>query len=250
MTTERSKPLPSLSVFFPAFNDALSIPDLVHKAYRVAGRVTDDFEVIVVNDGSQDATADALSRLRVVFPSLRVVTHPLNRGYGGALQSGFAAALKEWVFYTDGDGQYDPADLESLASGMRADIDLVNGYKLKRRDTLARAILGALYNFAVRRLFGLRLRDIDCDFRLIRRSKLQSIRLVTTSGAVCVELIKKLQDSDAGMLEVGVAHYPRLHGSSQFFEASRIVKTLQQVIGLWWALVVMKKAEQPCHELH
>src|SRR5699024_8428499 len=121
----------SLSVFFPAYNDAPSLPKLIGSTFAVLEEWVDDYEVIVVNDGSFDNTAEVLSQLQLQYgPRMRIITHPENRGYGGALRSGFASATKEFVFYTDGDGQYDPSEIPNLLVRMAEDVGLVNGFKL------------------------------------------------------------------------------------------------------------------------
>jgi glycosyltransferase involved in cell wall biosynthesis len=232
---------PSLSVFFPAYNDALSLPGLVHTTFAVLERHVADYEVIVVDDGSRDATAAVLDELRHEYsPLLRVVTHPENRGYGGALRSGFEAAKKEYVFYTDGDGQYDVGELPRLLELAGPATGLVNGYKLERRDPLHRVWIGGVYNFCARLLFRIRIRDIDCDYRLIRRALLDKIRLTSTSGTVCVELVRKLELSGCEVKEIGVHHYPRLYGRSQFFRFRSLAVTFYQLLRLWVRLVVLR----------
>jgi glycosyltransferase involved in cell wall biosynthesis len=235
----------SLSVFFPAYNDALSIPGLVARAFDVLERHVEDYEVIVVNDGSQDNTGEVLDGLeRRYAPKLRVVTHEVNRGYGGALRSGFAAATKEFVFYTDGDGQYDVSELPVLLKAMRSDVGLVNGYKLERNDPRHRIWIGSAYNCFARMLFAVGIRDIDCDYRLIRRELLEDMPLISTSGTICVELVRKLELSGCGVVEVGVHHYPRLHGRSQFFRVRSLMTTFSQLTGLWLRLVVAPAARR------
>src|SRR5205809_425691 len=135
----------SLSVFFPAYNDSGTIASLVIRALQTAAKLTANHEVIVVNDGSTDATAQILDALALVYPGLRVVTHQTNRGYGGALRSGFSAASKDIIFYTDGDAQYDPAEMELLWNQMKPGVDLVNGYKISRSDPWHRIFIGRLY---------------------------------------------------------------------------------------------------------
>ena len=232
---------PSLSVFFPAYNDALSLPGLVRKTFATLERYVADYEVIVVNDGSRDATGEVLEQLcREFSPWLRVVTHAQNRGYGGALRSGFAAAQKEFVFYTDGDGQYDVGELPRLLELVGPATGLVNGYKLERHDPRHRVWIGNVYNFCARLLFRIRIRDIDCDYRLIRRALLDKIRLTSTSGTICVELVRKLELSGCQVVEVGVHHYPRLHGRSQFFRVRSLAVTLLQLLRLWVRLVILQ----------
>lgn len=234
-------PEPSISAFFPAYNDAESIPDLLAKTFEVLREHTSNFEVIVVNDGSVDRTAEVLEALRQVYiPHLRVVTHEQNLGYGQALRSGFAAATKSLVFYTDGDGQYDPRELTKLLERMTPGTGLVNGYKLERNDPWHRIWIGGVYNTFARVLFGIRLRDIDCDFRLIRRELLEDLELTSTSGTICVELVRKLEITDCKVVEVGVHHYPRLHGRSQFFRIRSLASTFLQLTRLWVSLVVLR----------
>jgi glycosyltransferase involved in cell wall biosynthesis len=224
---------PSISVFFPAYNDALSLPTLLQRTFEVLPQCASDYEVIVVNDGSYDNTADVLSALAVRHaPHLRIVTHPENRGYGAALRSGFEAATKDWVFYTDGDGQYDVGELPKLVQQIAADVGLVNGFKLERHDPTHRIVIGKIYNFCARMLFGIRLRDIDCDYRLVRRKVLEDLQLSATSGAVCVELVRKIELTRWRVVEVGVHHYPRLHGRSQFFRWRSLATTFTQLIYL------------------
>ena len=143
---------------------------MVIRAVQAASELTPDYEVIVVNDGSSDATAEVADELARTYPQVRVIHHPKNRGYGGALQTGIRSATKELIFYTDGDAQYDPAELSLLWAHLTPEADLVNGYKISRSDPLHRIVIGRLYHHIVSLLFGLKMRDVDCDFRLMRRS--------------------------------------------------------------------------------
>jgi glycosyltransferase involved in cell wall biosynthesis len=238
----RTGGFPSLSVFFPAYNDAPSLPVLLARTFATLADHVVDYEVIVVNDGSGDDTAAVLERLRGLYgPRLRVVTHPQNRGYGGALRSGFEAATKEFVFYTDGDGQYDAGELPRLLALVGPETGLVNGYKLERHDPAHRIWIGMVYNFCARLLFRIRIRDIDCDYRLIRRALLERIHLTSTSGTVCVELVRKLELTGCGVVEIGVHHYPRLYGKSQFFRVRSLATTLQELVRLWVRVVVLRR---------
>jgi glycosyltransferase involved in cell wall biosynthesis len=236
-----ARKFPSLSVFFPAYNDAPSLPGLVRKTFATLEAHVADYEVIVVDDGSRDGTAEVLEQLRRQYsPWLCVVTHAHNRGYGGALRSGFAAAQKEFVFYTDGDGQYDVGELPRLLELVGPATGLVNGCKLERHDPLHRVWIGKVYNFCARLLFRIRIRDIDCDYRLIRRALLAKFHLTSTSGTICVELVRKLELSGCQVVEVGVHHYPRLHGRSQFFRIRSLALTLLQLVRLWVRLVILQ----------
>jgi glycosyltransferase involved in cell wall biosynthesis len=212
---------------------------MVIRAVRAAAELTPDYEVIIVNDGSADGTAEIADELARTYPHVRVVHHPKNRGYGGALQTGFRSATKDWIFYTDGDAQYDPAEMALLWARHGDDVDLVNGYKISRSDPLHRVVIGRLYHHIVSTLFGLKVRDVDCDFRLMRRAMFDRIQLEKRSGVICLEMMKKIHDAGFRIVEVPVHHYHRAFGRSQFFNFRRIAKTGLDVMRLWLALVVL-----------
>ena len=223
----------SISAFFPCYNDEATIASIVTIALATLEHVGAEGDVVVVDDGSADGSARVLAELAAGEPRLRVVTHEANRGYGGALLSGFATAKREWVFYTDGDAQYDPAELALLVAAAGDDVDVVQGYKLRRSDNFARRIIGRLYHRFVAAAFRIRIRDTDCDFRLIRRAALDRIELTHTTGVICVELVCKLQQTGARVREVGVHHYARVYGRSEFFRLSAVARTLRDLGVLW-----------------
>jgi len=234
--------MPGLSIFFPAYNDAGTIASLVITSVKVAATLTDDYEVIVINDGSKDDTAKILDELARIYPEhVRIVHHQKNRGYGGALRSGFATATKDFVFYTDGDAQYDPAEVTVLWEKMTDDVDWVNGWKISRSDPLHRIIIGRMYHHTVKMLFGLKVRDVDCDFRLMRRRIFDVVHLEKNSGVICLEMMKKFQDAGFRVAEQPVHHYHRAYGKSQFFNFPRIARTGVDVMKLWWQLVVRRE---------
>ena len=232
---------PSLSIFFPAYNDAGTIASLALVAHMAAREIVDDYEVIVVDDGSPDHTGALLDEMAKHFPWLKVVHHEKNRGYGGALRTGFATSSKELVFYTDGDAQYDPREMKALLSVFSDDVDFVNGYKISRHDPFHRVVIGRIYHWFVKLAFGLRLRDVDCDFRLMRRSVFDKVRLTRSSGVICVELMKKVQDHGYRLAEVPVHHFHRSYGKSQFFNFPRVARTLLDLTKLWFELVVRRE---------
>jgi len=234
-----------LSVFFPAYNDSGTIASMVIRTVKAASELTSDFEIIVVDDGSADGTAEIADELARTYPQVRVVHHAKNRGYGGALQTGFRSATKELIFYTDGDAQYDPAELKLLWEKMTPETDIVNGYKISRADPLHRKIIGRLYHYIVSLLFAIRMRDVDCDFRLMRRSIFDRINLEKTSGIICVEMMKKIQDAGFRMVEVPVHHYHRAFGRSQFFNFRRLFRTGRDLMLLWLALAVRREHLRP-----
>jgi len=231
----------SLSIFFPAYNDGGTIASMVIRAVKTAADLTPDFEIIVVDDGSADGTAGIADELARTYPQVRAVHHPTNRDYGAALRTGFRSATKDLIFYTDGDAQYDPAELATLWASMGPDADLVNGYKISRADPLHRIVIGRIYHYIVSILFGLKLRDVDCDFRLMRRSIFERIDLQKTSGIICVEMMKKIQDQGFRIVEVPVHHFHRSYGQSQFFNFRRLFRTARDLLLLWFALVVRRE---------
>jgi glycosyltransferase involved in cell wall biosynthesis len=233
-----------LTFFFPAYNDAGTIASLVIQAVQIASRLTPNFEVLVVNDGSQDATGVIADELARAYPQVRVIHHARNRGYGGALRTGFAAASKELIAYTDGDAQYDPAELEALWNRLTDDADMVTGYKISRSDPLHRIVIGRVYHHTVKLLFRLQVRDVDCDFRLMRREIFDRVKLERDTGVICLEMMRKIQDGGFRVVEVPVHHYHRTHGRSQFFNFRRLFWTGVDVMKLWIQLVVFGGGRQ------
>ena len=229
-----------LTIVFPAYNDAGTIPSMIIGARLVARQLVSDYEIVVVNDGSTDHTAEVLSELEMTFPELRVIHHASNRGYGGALRTGFKAATKDLIFYTDGDAQYDPREVKLLFDVWDKTSDFVNGKKIGRSDPIHRAVIGRLYHWCVRLTFGLSISDVDCDFRLFSRRIFDKVQLTKDSGVICVELMKKVQDYDFRIQEVPVHHFHRAYGKSQFFNFSRIGTTLMDLVRLWVELVIQK----------
>ncbi|MBI3252258.1 MAG: glycosyltransferase family 2 protein [Candidatus Omnitrophica bacterium] len=230
----------SLSVFFPCYNDAGTIGTLVAQADIVAREYTDDYEITVIDDGSKDSSRELLVQLKDHYPHLKLVFHEVNRGYGGALQSGFRNATKDLVFYTDGDGQYDVFELRKLLPIMQDGIDVVNGYKISRSDPVHRIVIGNVYLWLMRLLFNFHVRDVDCDFRLIRRRAVHSIQLEHTSGVICLELVKKLELAGYRFVDYPVHHFHRTYGRSQFFNFRRLFATGLNIWRLWWKLMVRR----------
>lgn len=243
-STSKSQKLAKLSIsaFFPAYNDAGTIASMVITVLLTLRELSDDYEVIVVNDGSRDHTPLILDELARVYPQeVRIVHHLQNQGYGGALRSGFTHATKEWIFYTDGDAQYDSRELKNLAALANPEVDFINGWKIERNDPLHRIIIGRIYQYLIKYTFGLKLKDVDCDFRLMRRSVFDKVHLTSSSGVICVELMKKTQDHGFRLAETPVHHYHRAYGKSQFFNYPRLARTGRDLLKLWWRLVMRRE---------
>jgi glycosyltransferase involved in cell wall biosynthesis len=232
---------PSITAFFPAYNDGGTIASMVILTLKTLDSISDDYEVLVVENGSSDYTVEVLQALEEKYARLRVLYHRQPLGYGGALRVGFASAAKELIFYTDGDAQYDPRELLRLLPALKPEVDVVNGWKIDRGDPLHRKIIGRVYHHVVKLLFGFKLRDVDCDFRLIRRRVFDVIELESDSGTICLELVKKLQDADFRFAEVPVNHFHRAYGQSQFFNFPRLWRTFVQLGQLWVKLVLRRE---------
>jgi glycosyltransferase involved in cell wall biosynthesis len=232
---------PTITAFFPCYNDSGTIASVVIEADRTLRGLTDDYEIIVANDASTDNSAEILEELRGLYPHLRVLHHSANRGYGGNLRSMFAEATKDLVFYTDGDGQYDPAELADLYVRLGPDVDVVQGWKIERHDPVHRKIIGRVYHHFVRVWFGLHLRDVDCDFRLFRRHVLESFPLESNSGCITVEMMTRIEQGGFRVVEVPVHHFFRVHGESQFFNFRRVARTLIELSGLWFRLKILPR---------
>jgi hypothetical protein len=229
-----------ISAFFPCYNDSATVSQLVDKALKVLSELTSDYEVIIVDDGSEDdsgAIADALSAR---YPRVRVIHHERNRGYGAALRSGISSSTKKWIFYTDSDGQYDVEDLR-LLHAYSGEAAVINGYKTGRRDPWYRVFLGSTYNFLIHRMFAIPIRDVDCDFRLMKGELARSLDLRSEGGAICVELVKGLQTAGATFAETPVAHHPRQVGRSQFFRPKNLVVMVGELLSLWWRIVIIRE---------
>ena len=154
-----------------------------------------------MNDGTDD-TQEIADELARTYSQVRVVHHARNRGYGGALRTGFAASTKDLIAYTDGDAQYDPTELEVLWERLTPEVDVVTGYKISRSDPLHRVIIGRIYHHTVKLMFRLRARDVDCDFRLMRREVFNRVRLERNTGVICLEMMRKIQDAGFHTVEV------------------------------------------------
>jgi len=239
--TMKSSSKPTISGFFPFLNDWGTIGSLVTALDVVLQQVASEYEIIIIDDGSDDKSKEILRMLKKRFPKLRIVTHQKNRGYGGPLRSGIANAKYDWIFYTDGDAQYDPRDLKLLVEKMRKKVDVVNGYKIRRSDPAIRKILGRIYHNFVKVLFHVPIRDTDCDFRLMRRSIFEQVKLESNSGLICAEMIKKISDFGYKFQEVPVNHYWRTSGKSQFFNIKRVGRVILGLLFLWYKLVIKKE---------
>ena len=212
-----SEPLERLSFFFPAHNEEANLEPLVIEALASLTAIASTFEIVIVDDGSRDATPAIADRLAAEHPGVvRAVHHPTNLGYGAALRSGFQAARYDLVAFTDGDRQFRVADVGLLSARLAQGDgpDVVVGYRIRRADPLVRTLYARAYRLANRIFFGLRVRDVDCACKLFRRAALQGLRVESGGAFFSAELLIKLQASGRTVVEVGVPHYPRTAGSA------------------------------------
>ena len=203
--------LTSLSVFFPAYNEEANVERMVETFNRVLPQVADDYEIIIVNDGSKDRTREIADRLIKEDRRVRAVHHEKNQGYGAAVRSGIKACTKEYLFFTDGDGQFDVSQLTNLVP-LPSGHDGVIGFRLNRQDPWRRKINAWAWNRLVRLLLGLRVRDIDCAFKLFHRKVFKDIELESSGAMISTEMLVKIKDKGFKLQEVGVLHSPRLAG--------------------------------------
>lgn len=226
-----SHPVTSLSVFFPCYNEKDSICSLTEKAIAVAGEICDDFEVILVDDGSSDGTAELADELAEKYPAVRVIHHPVNKGYGAALQSGFRAATKDCIFYTDGDGQFDIAELINVLP-LIAHCDIVSGYRINRQEGMLRKLNAFCWTRMVCLLFDLKLKDIDCAFKLYKREIFDTIEMHSTGALIDTEILARAIRKGYTVAQIGVHHYPRTAGQSTGANVKVILRAFKELFKL------------------
>lgn len=202
---------PRLSVVLPAFNEEANIAATLDRAERYLERACPEYEILVVDDGSRDGTAGVVGYWTRRNPRIRLLRHETNRGYGAALKTGFAAALGEWIFFMDADGQFRIDDLDRFLP-LAPEYDGVIGYRLHRRDSLLRRLNALGWNLLNRRLLGIPYRDIDCGFKLYRRRALQGLPIHSSGAMINAEMLARLTARGARLAEVGVGHHPRAAG--------------------------------------
>lgn len=225
----------------PAYNEQESLSKAVEDALAALGPLVDNFELIVVDDGSTDGTNSLLRELVAEHhPRVRGLVHDTNRGYGAAIRSGFEAAGRELIFYTDADGQFDVSDLAHFIP-LIDEYDVIVGFRVYRYDTVARSMLSWVYNLLVRGLFRVKVRDVDCAFKLFRREVLDAITIESTDFFVDAELVAKARRWNFRVLEKGVRHYPRLAGETTV-RASHILQTLKRIAVMWRHIYLPSRA--------
>jgi len=224
--------IPGISVFLPSHNEEGNVERVVRSYLAECPRVTDNYEIIVVDDGSRDRTGEIAERLAAEDSHVKVVRHPVNRGYGGAVISGIRAATQPYVLLCDGDGQFDPADLERLTPFV-PEYDVVAGRRAHRADPLMRRVNGKAWTLLVDALLGIRISDIDCGFKLFKREKLDGMELRAHGAMISTELIARLAGRGAKVKEVDVQHLPRLAGEQSGASLKVVARAFKELIALY-----------------
>lgn len=225
------KLLPSLTLFFPAYYDENTIEELTLRSIDAAKQLTDNYEILIIDDHSPDRTGEIADRLAAQHPEVKAIHHDKNRGVGQAMITGYTNASKEYVFYTDGDAQYDVSELSKLAEHA-GNYDLVAGYRLKRAEGLSRALISRSFNVLIFLFFGVYYKDIDCSFKLIRRNFLERFHFHADSGFVDAEILIRAKQLKIPVKEIGVTHYPRRFGSSRCLKTGLGLQILRDMVAL------------------
>jgi len=225
------KPL-SLTIFYPCYNEEANVERVTRAAVEVAGKIADDFEVLIVNDGSRDRTGEIADRLVAEIPGVRAVHNNPNLGYGGALTRGFREARKNWIFYTDGDGQFDFNEIPKVLPLLETH-DIVSCYRLDRKDSAMRKLNAFAWSTLVNLLFHIGLKDIDCAFKIYPRTFIERIEMKSTGALIDTEMLAKARNLGCSIAQTGVHHYPRTAGAQTGANLKVILRAFKELFKLY-----------------
>ncbi len=231
----------NISFFCPAFNEEENLEKAVHSILPVLKDVAADFEIIVIDNCSTDKTPQIAEQLAKEIPQLKVIHNEMNKGYGGALITGFKAAQKDVVAYTDSDNQYDFNEFKKLISYLDR-YDAVIGYRLKRHDSIYRLVQSAIFNMIVTLLFGVKFRDINCSFKIYRKEVLESMDISSKSAFIDAEMLIKALNNGYRIVEVPVAHFKRMAGKASGAKPGMIFLTIQEMVSFWLNRLFKRKS--------
>ena len=231
----RPKALTSLSIFFPCYNESENVGAMIEQAVKVGEEYGADYEVVVVDDGSKDDSAQIVQSWSKKNPRVRLVQHEKNLGYGAALRTGFKNVTKDLVFLTDGDNQFHLTDIDKLFSKIDG-CDVVTGFRIVRQDKAHRRLNGYLWTQLNRALFGLPVRDVDCAFKLFRKKILQNLELKSNQLLIHAEILARLKKKGAKIEEIGVTHHPRTAGQVTATRPGKVLKTFYELFSLYWQI--------------
>jgi len=224
-----------LSLVLPAHNEEPNIRAVVEEAAAVLPTAFSDYEIVVVNDGSKDRTLEIAQQLASENSHVQVVNHPVNKGYGAALTSGFNAATGDFIMFMDSDRQFDINDIHKLTPFVH-DYDIVAGYRIKRNDPAHRLLNAKIFGFAVMLLFDIHVKDIDCAFKIMHADVLKGINLQSPGALINTEILAKAKAQGRTITQVGVNHYPRLEGEQSGASLKVVFRAFWEMIRLWWRM--------------
>lgn len=225
----------SLSVFFPAHNEVDNIGELTEKTVSALTPLVDDFEILIVNDGSTDGTRELADELEQKYSQVRAIHHEINRGYGGAVKTGFQSCTKDWIFFADGDGQFNIHEIGLLLEHAEQH-DAVVGYRINRQDPFHRKVFAFCWGTLIKLLFGFRVRDLDCAFKLMRRHYFDGVEMQAEGAVISVEIFSILKRNGAKIKEVGVHHYPRKAGEQSGGNPKVVFRAFKELIRFYGKL--------------
>ncbi len=228
--SEPTSPI-SLTVFYPCYNEEANVERVTQAALAAVRNITDDYEILIVNDGSKDRTGEIADRLAAEHPNVRAAHNNPNLGYGGALQRGFREATKDLVFYTDGDGQFDFEEIPKLLP-LLDQYDIVSAYRLDRKDPLIRKFNAFGWTTLVNLVFGLWLRDIDCAFKIYPRKLFDEITMKSMGALIDAEILARAKNRGYTIGQIGVHHYPREAGEQTGANIGVIVRAFKELMKL------------------
>jgi glycosyltransferase involved in cell wall biosynthesis len=228
------KKVSSLTVFFPFWNEEENIEQVVTTAIPIAQEAAEKWEILMIDDGSTDKTREIAEELEKKLPNVRLISHHINRGYGAALKTGFEQATYEYIVFTDDDLQFDFREVTKLLDKIDT-ADIVIGYRKKRDDAFFRHILMLLHRAWSFIFFGVFVRDIDCGFKLFRKSAIETLSPLRSEGAIITtEILAKAKSKKLKIAQVGVSHYPRKFGQSSGGNVSVIIRAMLETFILVW----------------
>jgi glycosyltransferase involved in cell wall biosynthesis len=232
-----------ISFFCPAYHDEGNIERVITKAVDLFDRIAQDYEIVIVEDGSPDRTGEVADALSARYPKVRAIHHKVNRGYGEALRTGFAEAQKfEWVCFTDGDDQYDVRDLQKMIPFL-ATHDAVIAYREENANSWIRIVISVVYNIIVRTLFGVSFKDISCSLKIFRRSQIDRVRITSVSPFIDAEIVLKLHRLGCRIAEVGIQSHPRLYGKSTALHPLSFAKTIRDMLALFCRVRLTRRSQ-------
>ncbi|PKL92782.1 MAG: glycosyltransferase family 2 protein [Candidatus Goldiibacteriota bacterium HGW-Goldbacteria-1] len=229
-----------ISAFFPAYNEEANVGALALKTSKVLAGICEDYEVIIVNDCSKDKTKEAAEEVIKQDSHIKLINHEKNKGYGGAVKSGLYASKFEWVFFTDGDAQFDVAEIPLLVN-MTDKYDFINGYRIKRQDPFNRKLNAFMWGLLVKTLLGFWVKDVDCAFKLFRKEIIDNAQPEAEGAMISTELLAKTKKLGYKIGQIGVHHYPRVAGTQTGAKPGVILKAFKELIRLYGKIQKVKK---------